>query len=1418
MPTSRHPLAFSRPLTLVIAVSVSLLTAVPGLAQPPTELFFSEYVEGSSFNKAVEIFNGTGAAIDLAAGDYDVQVIFQTGSSQTISLTGTVADGDVYVVANTSATGAVLATADQTSGSVSFNGDDTVVLLKGGVAIDSLGQAGIDPGSQWGSGLTSTADNTLRRKIDVCAGDTGTSDAFDPALEWDGFANNTFDGLGAHLQTCTGPIVPMAAALLLTEVVVTPTEGEYVEIHNPTGASVDLSLYYLTDATFAGGSTYYYNIVTGSNAGGGGFSDFHARFPDGASIAPGEYQIVSMAGSDDFFATFGVDPTYELYEDGASADGIPDMREALAGSIDGQGGLTDSGEVVVLYFWDGDSDLVTDVDYALWGDAAESIDKTGVAIDGPDADTDTSAYQDDTAISLQDVIATGSHGGGNAFQRIDFTEGTETETGGNGAGGNDETSENLSETWSSTDAPTPGEPAPSDWVINELLADPAADITGDANGDGVRENNDEFVEIVNNSGVAADISGWTLSDLGGVKHIFPAGTVLADQCSVVVFGGGSPTGAFGNSIVQTSSTGTVSLNNGGDTVFLNDGTRDRATASYGGSIGGANQSGTLDPDVDGLPPFVRHSLATGSGGTLFSPGTRVDGTGFGGCPTPWVINEFQADPATDITGDANGDGVRDSGDDEFVEIVNNTGGDVDISGWTLSDGGSVRHTFPAGTIVLDGCAAVVFGGGSPTGVFGNTVVQTASTGGLSLNNGGDAISFNDGTQDQATASYTSGLGNANQSGTLDPDILGFPPYVRHSTAAGSGGALYSPGSRIDGSQFSGCPVSAAIYEIQGAGFSSPLEDRLVTTEGNVVTCLAPDGFFMQDPDGDGDVATSDGIFVFTGSAPGLAVGDLVDVIGPVDEFFGFTEFSGGTDVTVVGSDPGLVPAPVIFDAAVPSPDPLAPSCGGLFEFECYEGMRITVADGTVTGPNQRFGTDPIAEVHITAAPARTFREPGIEIPGIAGLPEWDGNPEVFELDPDKLGLTNQIIPAGSAFAATGVLGFEFGGYELWPNDLTVVPATIPAPVRSRNPGELTVASLNLFRLFDDVDDSPSLAADGRERDDFVASTAEYSRRRAKFAGHILDVLDAPDVVAVQEAESLAVLQDLAADILAAEPTVVYSAYLEEGNDLGTIDVGFLVRDTVRVDAVTQLAKDEFYVNPISMMDEILHDRPPLLLEARFSASDDDSDSDSGSDSDSDSDAFKFEVLNVHNRSLSGIDGAEGLRVKVKRLEQAQSIAAIADDRQGKKGKNRFMVTGDFNAFEFTDGYVDAIGQIRGDIDPADNELSGPDLVDPDLTNVVDTIIPAGERYSFIFRGNAQTLDHALLSAKLEKFVRGAEYGRGNADAAVDLINDDSTVLRSSDHDGLVVFFQSDPDEYEDDDDSDSGSDSDSDSGSDSDSD
>ena len=348
-------------------------------------------------------------------------------------------------------------------------------------------------------------------------------------------------------------------------------------------------------------------------------------------------------------------------------------------------------------------------------------------------------------------------------------------------------------------------------IINEINADP--DTTdGDANGDGVAHfSNDEFVEIYNDTGADLDMSNWELHDGFGLRHVFPEGTIIENQCAIVVFGGGTPTGAFGGAVVQTASTGSVGLSNGGDTVtvFNSDAVEVVAvTYPVDGAAGNQNQSITRDPDITG--GFVLHSAATGAGGALFSPGTNVDGSQFSGCPElSVVINEFLADPAADLPGDANGDGVRNSSEDEFVEIVNNTGAELDMSNWEIHDAFSLRHVFPEGTIIADQCAVVVFGGGTPTGSFGGATVQTASGGFLGLNNGGDTIRlFDSDAVLVATVTYpVEGevpAGNQDQSITRDPDITG--GFVLHSEATGSGGALFSPGTNIDGSLFSGCVV------------------------------------------------------------------------------------------------------------------------------------------------------------------------------------------------------------------------------------------------------------------------------------------------------------------------------------------------------------------------------------------------------------------------------------------------------------------------------------------------------------------------------------------------------------------------------------------------------------------------------------
>ncbi len=252
--------------------------------------------------------------------------------------------------------------------------------------------------------------------------------------------------------------------LLVTELVVTPTDGEFIEIYNPTSNVIVLSDYYVTDATFASGGAYYYNIVTGSNAGGGGFDDFHARFPEGASIGPYEAQTIAMNGTA-FNTTYGMQPTYELYN---TDPAIPDLREALPGSINNQGGLTNSGEVVIIYYWDGQTNLVSDIDYVVWGDKVEAVDKTGITISG-------STYLNDTPIAQQISVSNSDpHGIGESVQRLTAEESGEITTNGNGITGNNETSENLATSFQSG-SPSPGQgPAPAGTpVISNVQQNPS---------------------------------------------------------------------------------------------------------------------------------------------------------------------------------------------------------------------------------------------------------------------------------------------------------------------------------------------------------------------------------------------------------------------------------------------------------------------------------------------------------------------------------------------------------------------------------------------------------------------------------------------------------------------------------------------------------------------------------------------------------------------------------------------------------------------------------------------------------------------------------------------------------------------------------------------------------------------------------
>ncbi|MEL6351256.1 MAG: ExeM/NucH family extracellular endonuclease [Cyanobacteria bacterium J06627_28] len=241
-----------------------------------TNLIISEYVEGSSNNKAIELFNGTDAVIDLT--NYTIEIYFNGNATAgtTINLEGSVNPGETFVVADNDADPAILAVTDLTTTASLFNGDDAIVLVQtvgnASNVVDSIGQVGTDPGSQWGSGDISTQNNTLRRSTETMLGDTDPSDAVDLAAEWTGFAQDTFDDLGTYAGSNGGG--GPSASIVINEVDA-DTDGtddaEFIELFD--GGTGNTSLDGLTLVFYNGnGDTSYRTIdLTGETTNADGF-------------------------------------------------------------------------------------------------------------------------------------------------------------------------------------------------------------------------------------------------------------------------------------------------------------------------------------------------------------------------------------------------------------------------------------------------------------------------------------------------------------------------------------------------------------------------------------------------------------------------------------------------------------------------------------------------------------------------------------------------------------------------------------------------------------------------------------------------------------------------------------------------------------------------------------------------------------------------------------------------------------------------------------------------------------------------------------------------------------------------------------------------------------------------------------------
>ena len=719
-------------------------------------------------------------------------------------------------------------------------------------------------------------------------------------------------------------------------------------------------------------------------------------------------------------------------------------------------------------------------------------------------------------------------------------------------------------------------------------------------------------------------------------------------------------------------------------------------------------------------------------------------------------------------------------------------------------------------------------GGTPVVTFGSTSAAEGDSGSkpffftISSNIAPDTdlnigYATVDGTATTADNDYVAKSGTATiaagtKSVTISVDINGDTTTEPNETfsvvVTNAGGAVISNGTGTGTINNDDVPV-VPIHEIQGNGSASPLVGQTVTTRG-IVTGRKSNGFFIQaaDADADADPTTSEGVYVFTSTAPpaDAAIGNLVQVTASISEYSPSQDPSQppltelGFATVVLLSTGNALPTPVPLTATFPDPE------GAYDQLERVEGMRVSAAsltvvgptDGTTNEPNATGSSNGVFYATVTGAP-RPFRTAGIQAPdpapsgSIPPIPRWDTAPETMEVDSDAIGAAKLDLAAGAVVTGvTGPMDYGFRRYTILPEATPTVADAGETVTAARLPSEdeFTVASYNLERFFDTVND-PAIGEP-------VLTATAFANRLNKASLGIRDELHTPDVLAVMEMENLSTLQQLAnkinSDAVAAgDEDPHYAAYLQEGNDVGGIDVGFLVKTAdvydfvprVEVVDVTQFGKDTTWIDPSDGQPSLLNDRPPLLLRAIVHYAN--------------TREFPISVFAVHQRSLNGISDetvsgstTAGDRVRRKRQAQAEYLANLIQERQNADPTEHLVVAGDFNAFDFNDGYVDPMGVVTGLPTPDDQTVvpgDGVDLVEPDLMNL-HYLPEANKRYSYVFDGQAQSLDHILINQALGTDVTAydLDHARMNADFPETNRNDANSPSRLSDHDPAIAYF------------------------------
>jgi predicted extracellular nuclease len=725
---------------------------------------------------------------------------------------------------------------------------------------------------------------------------------------------------------------------------------------------------------------------------------------------------------------------------------------------------------------------------------------------------------------------------------------------------------------------------------------------------------------------------------------------------------------------------------------------------------------------------------------------------------------------------------------DFIELFNRGSVVANLTGWsvqyTSSTGSGTWQVTPlSGSIAPGGYFLVRQAAGStasaalPTPDVTGSIAMAAGAGKVALRTNTTAITgacpssatadlvgygpaascFEGAGPTSATSNTTAAL--RKRGGCFDSDFNG----VDFSIGA--------PTPRSSASPTRSCTFSsAAIHDVQGSGAVTPFLGLDVTTTG-IVTTRKSNGFFLQTADaGDGDDATSQGVFVFTGAAPSVAAGDAVVVQGTAGEFFGLTQIESSLpgDVVVVSSGHALPPSVALTTSIL--------NAAGLpDQLERFEGMRLSAAELISVAPTDDFGE--IATV--LPGVLRPMREPGIPagdpVPAdpITGLvdcciPRFDGNPERIFIDTDGLlGATRTLVT--SNVTLTGIVGpldFSFGAYKVLPDagyttSANMAGVAVPTP----DADEFTVAGFNI--------------------ENFAGNDA----RRRKAALAIRQLMRSPDVIGHIEILDEATLQALAdqvnSDAVAAgEPNPLYEArliraFLADGVTPATQNVGFLVKTSrVRIDSVAAEPAGTFVLPGGGTA--LLHDRPPLVLHATVEPN-----------------GFNPRpVIVVVNHLRSFIDadvvGPEGDRVRAKRVAQAESVAQLLQHLQTTYPDRAVISVGDYNAYQFNDGFTDPMSVIIGAPTSSDQMVAqaSPDYVTPNFINLTE-VLPATERYSFIFEGTPQALDHVLVNTVAAGYLQRYAVARGNADfpAGPEFADDAARPEGASDHDMPVAYFR-----------------------------